>query len=109
MATTYTAQHLADGQLPNTETTLYTYSGSGIMHVTTIGCFNTNTTNEAVVLKVNWSGTAQRVGGSDALGANELYLYPGKELLLVNGDLIRGSTTTASKVNYWIDGYEETH
>ena len=95
---------LADGQLASSKSTLYTVPVSTVGLVKYMSFFNTNTTNETVILYLNASGTSRRIARF-VLGQNESAAID-CSLSLQAGDLIEAQTTTASMVDYVITGAE---
>lgn len=101
-----TVKALADGQLPSSKGTLYTVPGATAAVPRTIKLCNTSgSTTEAVQIWVNTTGTSRKVCN--------IQLSPGwsaevEDLFLSTGDLIEGSTTTATTVDYSIGGMEQT-
>lgn len=104
-----TAKSLADGQLPNGKGTLYTVPGATKTYLVSINLYNSNTTDEVVVLYAKRSGSSSRVIYSATLSAGQgaEVLSGGAKIILSAADLIEGTTTTASKVDYTITGAEE--
>lgn len=99
---------LAEGQLPNSKTTLYTVPGATTAYVRFINANNTGATEEVVQFFVR-PGAASRRLGRYSLLANETarVLGQGEVITLEAGDLIEGQTTTAATVDYVITGAEE--
>lgn len=100
---------LAEGQLASSKDTLYTVPASTTAYIKFFSCFNTNTTDETVIIYLKPASTSRKVGRA-VLSANEQVRFIDKDeaLILETGDLIEGETTTASKVDYVILGVEET-
>jgi hypothetical protein len=104
-----TIKSLADGQLPNSKGTLYTVGGATSTIIKKITCVNTNTTTESVNLYIKRSGsTSRRICPKDLQLAAGYMAVDDEEHALAAGDLIEGDTTTASKVDYIIEGVEKT-
>lgn len=105
----FTAKVLADGQLPNTKTTLYTVPASTKAYVKFFSVFNTNAAAQTVIIYAKKSGGTSRVIGRTVLQQNESarVIEIGEALNLGAGDVIEGQTTTASAVDYMITGAEE--
>ena len=98
---------LADGQLPNAKGTLYTVPAARTAYVRTIVILNTNAAPQQVELYVNVSGTSRRIHREAAL-AQWAKIVLTDPIVLAEGDLIEGHTTTAAAVDYFITGAEET-
>lgn len=108
MAGTFTIKALADGQLPATKGTLYTVPASTNTIIKTITLVNTSGSAVTVNLYLNLSGTSRRIIPMDlSLGAGEL-LETDADYTLEAGDLIEGDASSATTVDYTINGVEET-
>lgn len=106
---TMTIKSLADGQLPNSKGTLYTVGASTSTIVKRITYVNTNTTTESVNLYIKRSGsTSRRIIPKDLQLAGSYMVIDDDTHALATGDLIEGDTTTATKVDYLIEGVEKT-
>ncbi len=100
---------LADGQLANSKGTIYTTPASTRAIVKNIILVNTNTTTESVNLYFKASGgTSRRIIPKDTQLATSNKLIMDDVITLEAADLIEGDTTTASKVDFVINGVEET-
>lgn len=101
---TYATAQLANGQLASSIGDIYT-STSCTTIIKSITLVNTNTTAEAVNLYVLKSGgTARRIiPKSTALGPGYSLEFD-NVLTLGSGDKLQGDTSTASKVDYVING-----
>ena len=106
--TIITVKNLYQGQLPNSKGTLYTVPASTQAVVKSITLFNTNTSAETVGMFILKSGGTSRQisGGSLALSGG--HMVDDTEYTLAAGDIIQGTTTTASKVDCVISGIEES-
>lgn len=102
----FSAKVLGNGQLPNTKGTLYTVGG-GIVgsYVRQIRVFSTGAA-QTVVIYFNTSGTS-RAYAQFVLGTNESADVLAEPVLLETGDLIEGSSTSATTVDYVITGVEQ--
>ena len=102
-----TIKSLADGQLANTKGTIYTCPASTQAIIKTITLVNTNSTAEAVNLYFKASGgTSRRIIPVDnSLAASNLLIMD-DEVTLEAADILEGDTTTASKVDYVINGVQ---
>ena len=100
---TISIKSLADGQLANSKGTIYTTPASTQAIIKTITLVNTNSTTESVNLYFS-SGTSRRIIPQDTqlLAGNELVVDD--EFTLEAADIIEGDTTTASKVDFVING-----
>lgn len=105
----FSGKVLAEGQLPNSKTTLYTVPGSTTAYVKYISCYNNNTTDETAKIYLKPGSTSRQIGIA-VLGEDEMVRFVDKDeaLILEAGDIIEGETTTASQVDYVILGIEET-
>ncbi len=102
-----TPKVLAEGQLPNSKTTLYTVPVSTKAYVRFISANNIGSAEEVVQFFVK-RGTSRRIGRYSLL-ANETarVLEQGEVITLEAGDIIEGQTTNATSVDYLITGAEE--
>jgi hypothetical protein len=101
---------LANGQLPNTKTTLYTVPALTVAYIKFINAHNTGVGSETVIFYVKKSAGTSRVLGRAVLAANEQSRVIDKEetITLGAGDVIEGQTTTAATVDYLITGVQES-
>lgn len=110
MATT--RKILADGQLPNTKTTLYTVPGSTAAGIAIARLVNTDSSARTANFYVKKSGgTSRRIIPKDyslAVGALLSVLEPGEVIPLQAGDIIEGDASAATVVDYTIYGAEYT-
>ena len=111
---TATVLNLANGQLPNTKTTIYTVPGSTSTIVKMISLANTNTASETVnIYYLPSGGTARRICPANYVltasgtGAGS-YLEITPNLTMGAGDAIQGSSTDATQVDYVISGVQFT-
>lgn len=94
---------LADGQLPNTKTTLYTTPASTQVEIESILVFNTGAGNNTVKLYIKPGGTSRQICG---------FTLATKESAIISripggaGMLIEGEATNALEVDYIIAGGE---
>lgn len=106
-----TGKSLADGQLPNSKTALYTVPTGTVAHVTQIYLVNTDSGAITVNIYVTRSGsTSRRIldkALSIAAGGRVQVLQNSGDLRLSAGDAIEGDASTAAKVDYLICGGEE--
>jgi len=103
-----TGKQLADGQLAAAKATLYTTPAGTTTYVKSIICHNTHAANTNVaVLYVQPSGGTSRIIAKVALTPLDT-LYVDDAIVLDTGDLIRGSATNATEVDYAVFGAEET-
>lgn len=101
---TYATAQLANGQLASSIGDIYT-STSCTTIVKSITLVNTNTTSEAVNLYVlKAAGTARRIIPLGTVIPKYGSLEFDNVLTLGSGDKLQGDTTTASKVDYVING-----
>jgi len=105
---TIAAKQLADGQLPDTESALYTAPASTTTYVKSIICNNTHASNTNIVyLFLQPSGGTSRRIARVSLDAGDT-LYLDESIVLDTGDAIRGYATNASEIDYIISGAEES-
>ena len=88
---------LADGQVANTPTLVYTSTGQKSFG---LYLFNTNTTAEVVTVQIQRSGGTARTFRQVTLQASESYEL--RRIMLSPADVLLLGTTTASKVNYLV-------
>lgn len=101
-----TPKVLAEGQVANTKTTIYTVPALTSAYVKYASFFNTSPTPQTVVLYINASGTS-RVLRRAVLAQNEQMIVD-QPVTLETGDTLEAETTTASVVDYVVTGAEET-
>jgi len=109
MAGTFTIKSLADGQLADAKATLYTVAASTQAIIKTITFVNTDDSARTVNLYIKVSeGTSRRIIPKNlSLGAAYCMVYD-DELTLEAADIIEGDASVATKVDYIINGVEET-
>jgi hypothetical protein len=109
MAGTFTTAVLSDGQLPSTQGAIVTGAAVTVTYVKRISLFNTNATEQTIQLWINVSGTARK-WRRYVLAENQSaeVLESGDAVVLEAGDTIEAVTTTASAVDYYTCGVEET-
>lgn len=97
---------LAEGQLSNVKTTLYTVPASKYALVKFFSCFNTGAT-QTILIYANISGTSRLIARAQLL-SNEFARIIEKEetLTLEAGDFIEAESTNASVVDFLITGAE---
>jgi len=101
---TLTATAIADGQVPDTKTTLYT-SPSGITTLIKGMTFvNTSSTPQSLTLFANRSGTSRQYV-SVTLEEGDMLVADGA-LTLEASDELEAQTTTAAVVDYLISGVQ---
>ena len=99
---------LADGQLANSKAAIYTTPASTQAIVKNIILVNTNTSSETVNLYFKASGgTSRRLIPKDTSLPASNSLVMDNVVTLEAADILEGDTTTASKVDYVINGVEE--
>jgi hypothetical protein len=104
-----TAKSLADGQLSNSKTTLYTVPVSAIAYVKFFSLHNTNAVTQTYIVYVTRSGGASRIIAYGTLTQHStVRIIDTESLSLSAGDLIEAETTTAAAVDYLIAGAEQT-
>ena len=105
----FTPRALSDGQLPNSIGVIFTATADIATYVKTVSLFNTNVTQQIIDLYVNRSGVNRqwRRIQLDQYESAEA-LTNGDSKLLEAGDTLLAVTTTASAVDYTVDGVEET-
>ena len=107
MAGIFTIKSLADGQLAAAKGTLYTCPAGTQTIIKTIVLVNTDTAARDVNLYIN-SGTSRRIIPKDmemGIGYSKIF---SDELTLAAGELIEGDASVADKVDFTINGVEET-
>lgn len=106
---TFTGKVLADGQLATTKTQLYTAPADTVAYVKRMSIFNTNAAQQTIVVYINASGTSRK-WRRYVLEQNESadLLDAGDSLILEAADKIEAETTTATAVDFFIMGVEET-
>lgn len=103
-----TRKILANGQLPNTKTALYTATGDAGVNILRL----VNTSGSAVTVNVyvkKSGGTSRRIVPKDyslAAGAMLSCFEPGEVFPLQNGDAVEGDASSATVVDYVLAGGE---
>jgi hypothetical protein len=106
---TVSIKSLADGQLANSKGTLYTTPASTRAIVKNIILVNTNTSTETVNLYFKKSGgTSRRLIPKDTALPASNKLVMDDVITLEAAGIIEGDTTTGSKVDFVINGVEES-
>lgn len=105
----FSAQALADGQLPDVQGAIYTVPFSATAYVKQLLLFNANAATQTIDLWLNTSGTPRR-WHRVVLEENEAapLLDHGESLQLESGSSIEAVTTTAAAVDFTITGVVET-
>jgi len=106
----FIAKSFADGQLPTTQTVLYTVPVSTTSYVKRFSIFTSNAAEQTVEVWINPTGAAARRWRRYVLAQNESadMLDDSDALLIPSGGKIEARTTTGSAVDYFIMGVEET-
>ena len=105
---TVTILNLADGQLANSKGTIYTATGVKAV-VLNIILVNTNTTTETVNLYFKKSsGTSRRLIPKDTSLVASNSLVMDDVVTIAASGVIEGDTNTASKVDFVVNGFEES-
>lgn len=100
----YDYKVLAEGQLPNTKTTLYTVPASTQAAIQSASFCNTGAGNNTVIIYLKPGSTSRRVARV-VLATNEQLII--SEFTLEAGDLIEGEATNAAEVDYVITGAQQ--
>lgn len=104
-----TPKALADGQLPNTKTTLYTAPGSTTTIVKTVSLVNTGGSAVTVNLYVRPGATSRRIIEKDySLAAGKGLYVDNTTIILEAGDLLEGDASTAAVVDFYVGGVEQS-
>jgi len=104
---TVAGANLADGQLANAETDMYTVPADTRAYVKSIVCSNTGAGDNTVTLYLTPSGgTSRRI--VYAILASGSTLYYDEPTTLDAADKIRGYATNAAEVDYIISGGTES-
>ena len=108
MAVTFDLKVLAEGQLPNSKTTLYTVPGGKTTIVKTILLVNSSAGSRNVNLYVKPGSTSRLISPKN------LSMLPGysaefeDNISLEAADVIEGSADASASVDYTIYGVEKT-
>lgn len=99
---------LAEGQLPNTKTTLYTVPGGTKGYIKFLSAVHVSGGTQVVEFFVNISGTSRKISYTTLLTNESVRVIEKDEVLVLDaGDFIEGRTTDATSVDYVITGAEE--
>lgn len=102
-----TPKVLADGQLSNSKTTLYTVVDTYAL-IKFMSVFNVASTTETIKLYINSSGTSRQIA-QVTLAENEFaYIIESETITLELNDIIEAESTNASAIDYLITGVTET-
>lgn len=110
MPNTFTAKELANGQIASSQTTIFTATADVTTYLKGLSLFNTSATPQTVQLWLKHTAGTARKWKRFVLAENEHVdvIDGGEARMLDNGTVIQASSTTASVVDYWLDGIEET-
>jgi len=104
MATTH--KKLDSGQLGSSTATIYTASGVTGM-VKTIVLHNTNSTDEVAEVYFDGTAAADKMLKVTLQAGETLEWSLGHMVVVLDAETLKGKSTTASKVNYFIFGADE--
>lgn len=105
----FNSKALADGQLANTKTTMYTASSVTTtgLHLTLV---NTDSSARTCNVYIKPGSTSRRIIPKDmSMGAGESYIV--REIeghTLENGDLIEADASTAAVIDFVLSGVEKS-
>lgn len=103
----FTGKILAQGQLSNTKTTLYTVPAATRTFVRFFRCANVGVNAETILVFYKKS-TSRRLGRA-VLSVDEAVDFVEQDVLVLDaGDVLEGQTTNATSVDYIISGAEES-
>lgn len=110
MAGTFLGKTIADGQVANSQTAIYTVPASTVAYVKQVAFFNTNAATQTLIVWIKRSGQTARKIRQFTVAENESVdlLDDGDTFQLSTGDAIQASTTTTTAVDYTVMGVEET-
>lgn len=99
---------LVDGQIPVALSAIFTASAGIGTYVKSFTLYNTNASNQVIIVEVNRSGTLRRWRRFE-LQENESadVVDEGQTMMLESGDSIHCSTDDANSVDFTISGVEE--
>lgn len=97
----------ADGQLPNSKTTLYTVPQDRIAYIRFFSIYNTDASSRVCTIYVNTSGTSRCIYREDVAANTGTFILQGESIILEAGDSLEGLCATANVVDYYICGVEE--
>ena len=106
MSGTFTPKVLAEGQLASSKGTLYTVPAATSAYIKSITLYNTNASGQTIAIYLKPGATSRQIR-QIVLAQNESYSFD-LSFVLESGDLIEGSSTNATAVDYVITGLEET-
>ena len=104
MATTH--KKLSSGQLGNSTATIYDPSSVTGM-VKTVVLHNTNSTDEVAEVYFDGTAAADKMLKVTLQGGETFEWTLGHMVVVLDAETLKGKSTTASKVNYFIFGAEE--
>jgi hypothetical protein len=106
MSGTFLGKSLADGQLASSAGDLYTCPASTVAYVKKAIFANTNASARTITIYLTRSGSSDRIIAAGSLEQNETLEV--ENLILSDGDKIRGVASAATSVDYTLMGVEET-
>lgn len=106
----FAGKELADGQLPSTKAAIYICPASTVAYIKSITLFNTNASDQTILLYINPAGGSSRTWKRYVLAQNEHadVIGAATSIILEAGGAIEAETTDGSAVDYTISGVEET-
>jgi len=110
MPNTFTAKELGNGQVANSQTTIFTATADVTTYVKHLSLYSTNAAQQTVQLWLKHSGGTARKWKRYVLEQDEQVdvIEGGEAYMLDEGTEIQASTTTNNGVDWWADGIEET-
>lgn len=105
---TQTPVALADGQLSTTQTAIYTVPANTIVLPTLLTLQQTNAALQTMVFYLNKSGASREYLRMENIAQKRHIEVRLSGEVLEAGDVIEALTTTASAVNFWLNGLNIT-
>lgn len=109
MASTFTPNVLAEGQIPNAQAAIYTVPAATSAYLKSLVVKNTNAVVQTVRILINVSGTP-RAWKQAQLAIDEYaeFLDAGETLELPTGASVEAVTTTPAVVDFVLSGVTQT-
>lgn len=98
---------LAFGQLPSTTGVLYTVDPGETLYLKSIYLHNTGSTNQTIKLYLNGSANSNKILEGVVSAYDTFEWDVAYSIILNTGETVRGSSTNASTVNYFLFGGTE--
>lgn len=103
-----TMKILAEGQLPNSKTTLATSTNTSTIRTLIASIVLTNVTGGAITVNLylkKSGGVSRKIMSAKSLAANETYVFKPGAIMEPNS-VLEGDASAATSIDYWVSGVE---